>query len=110
MVLSIFSVSGPIGLSSYQPQKAATELLLTAEQKSISSSGDYYGFRLNGNITPKYHHKLQKLQKQAAIRFNEQLIVRFNHQFRKFLDIKPAMLCLYSSVHVLKPQYEPLSA
>ncbi len=108
MVLSIFSVSGSIGLSSYQPQKPTTELLLTAGQKSISCSGYYCSLKRNHKVATEY--QLQKQQKYAVIRFNELFTIQFIHQSYKFLEIKPAIRHNHSSIRVTRLQYKPLPA
>lgn len=109
MLLSIFTALGSIGLSANQPQKVSTELPLTTGQKFISRSCDYYGFKFSSNNVTKTF-QLQKQQKYALIRFNKLLLIQFNYQFRRFLEIKPGVLRNNSSLLVPKSQYEPLSA
>lgn len=110
LVLSFFNVSGSIGLSSYQPQGVATELLLTKSQKSISQLGYCYSFRLIRNVTPENNHQLQKQQQYAVIRFNDLFSTQFSHQYLKFLEIKPTILRKHSSIQAITLQYETLLA
>lgn len=110
MFLSIFSVSAPIGLSTFQPEKSSTELALSTRQQTVSHSAQYYSLNLNRHLAPPYVCQLKKQHKYAVLRFNELHIIRFEHQSLKFLGIKPIVQQLHSLTKVLKPWYELFSA
>jgi len=110
VMLSFFTVSGLTGLSSYLPQKASTELLFNKTRNAIPLTGYYYHVRINRDINPKYHYKLQQQEQYAVMIYNNQIIIRLNHLFCEFIKIKPAVLLQHCLGNLLKLQDETLTA
>lgn len=93
LVLSLFSVSGSVGLSSSQPQKTSTEFLWTERQHTLSRSVAYSSKQAPAILS--WSPNWTKLIEQKAILIHDEvLLARFNQLARQFKAIKPEIMAV----------------
>jgi|GEM_PF-1377313 len=109
VMLSIFSISGSVGLSSFQPQKTTTEFLWIGRER-LFAAADQYRFKYVRCTLSRIHYHLQNHLNSALIRFNCLLNIRFSHQSSKFLTVKHSILRRYCSANWPNNKYEVLPA
>lgn len=95
LVLSLFSVSGSVGLSSNQPKKTSTEFLWAERQHTFTRSVAYSSKQAPA-ILPWSAYWNKVIEQEALLIYDEVLLARFNQLARQFKAIKPEIMAVCS--------------
>lgn len=93
LVLSLFSVSGFVGLSSNHPQKTPTEFLWTERERTFSRSADYSCKQAPANLSGSFPC-IRVIEHEALLRYNEAFLAKFNQLTHQFKAIKPEIMAI----------------
>ncbi|WP_316792181.1 hypothetical protein [Pedobacter frigoris] len=105
LALSLFSVYGSAGLTSFQLQKTGTELLWPGSKQTVSSAKTFYDNLPKASIIACA--AVQEHQKGALLFYNRIVMVKFSWQTQQFEIIKASLLDNYHFLKSPASQVEP---
>lgn len=93
LVLSLFSASGFVGLSSNHPQKTTTEFLWAERQHTFSVSTDYSCKQASASLSGS-SLCIRVMEYGALLRYNQVFLAKFNQLTHQFKTIKPEIMAI----------------
>lgn len=91
LILSLFSISGSVGISSVQLQKTTTEFLWTGKQDVASGRGWFSSTETSAQFSEDVG-VARIIEQEILLTHNRITSVQFNHNAHQFKSIKPLII------------------